>query len=37
MAKENVSQKFRMKNKDEIRHYFIKEIDQNELMRKKHK
>ena len=26
-----------MKNKDETRNYFIKEIDQNELMNKRHK
>ena len=33
MAEENISQKFRLKNIDKIRNYFIGEINQNELMR----
>ena len=37
MAKENISQEFRLKNMDETRKYLIEEIYQNELMRKKHK
>ena len=37
MVEENISQEFRLKNKEEIKNYFIKKIDQNELMRKKHK
>ena len=37
MAEENVSQEFRMKNVEQTRNYFIKEIDQNELMSNKHK
>ena len=37
MVEENISQKFRFKNIDEIRHYFLEEIMQNELMSKKHK
>ena len=37
MSEENISQEFRLKNIDETRHYFIKEINQNELMSKKHK
>ena len=37
MADKNISQEFRRKNKDETRNYFIKEIDQNELMNKRHK
>ena len=37
MRKENTSQKIRLKNVEEIRHYFNKEIDQNELMSNKHK
>ena len=32
-----MSQKFRLKNIDGTRSYFLKEIEQNELMRKKHK
>ena len=34
---QNVSQKFRLENVDETRNYFIEEINQNELMNKKHK
>ena len=37
MAEENIKQEFRLKNIDEIRNYFIKEIKQNQLMSKKHK
>ena len=37
MAEENIGQKFRVKEIDKIRNYFIKEIKQNELISKKHK
>ena len=37
MKEENISQQFRLKNIEEIKIYFIREIDQNELMTKKHK
>ena len=37
MSEENISQDFRMKNKDEKGNYLIKEINQNELISKKHK
>ena len=37
MSEENVSQEFRLKNKDETRNYLIEEINQNELMNKKPK
>ena len=37
MSGENISQEFRLKNMDKTRNYFIKEINQNELMSKKHK
>ena len=37
MVEENLSQEFRLKNIEQTRNYFIKEIDQNELMTKKHK
>ena len=30
MAEENLSQEFRLKNLEEIRNYFIKEINQND-------
>ena len=36
MAEESISQEFRLKNIDKT-NYFIEEIDQNELMAKKHK
>ena len=36
MAEENISQKFRLKNINETRNYLIEEINQNELMSKKH-
>ena len=32
-----MSQKFNLKNIDETRNYFLEEIEQNELMSKKHK
>ena len=34
MCKENISQKFILRNIDETRNYFLQEIKQNELMRK---
>ena len=34
MCKENLSQKFRLRNIYEIRNYFLEEIKQNELMTK---
>ena len=37
MTEENISQELRLKSKDDIRNYFIEEINQNELMSKKHK
>ena len=37
MAEENISQEFRLKNIVETRNYFLKEIEQNELMSKKYK
>ena len=38
MVEENKSQEFRLIKKiDETRNYFIEEIEQNELMSKKHK
>ena len=37
MSKENLSQEFRLKNVDETKNYFVEEIEQNELMCKKHK
>ena len=37
MAEENICQEFRFKNIEETRNYFIKKIDQNELMSNKHK
>ena len=37
MKEENISQQFRLKNIEEIKIYFIREIDQNELITKKHK
>ena len=37
MADENISQESILKNIDEKRNYFVKEIQQNELMSKKHK
>ena len=37
MFEENISQKFRLKKIDETRNYFIEEVNQNELMSKRHK
>ena len=37
MVEENISQEFRLKNIDETKSYFLEEIQQNELMSKKHK
>ena len=37
MPEENINQELRLKNIDEIRNYLIEEINQNELMSKKHK
>ena len=37
MTEENISQKLRLKERDETRNYFHEEIEQNELMRKKQK
>ena len=37
MVKENIDQQFRLKNIDETRNYFIEEMNQHELMSKKHK
>ena len=37
MVEENISQEFRLKNTKETRNYVIEEINQNELMSKKHK
>ena len=37
MAEENVSQEFRFKTIDETENYFLKEIERNELISKKHK
>ena len=36
MVEENISQEFRLKNIDETRNYLIEEINQNELISKKH-
>ena len=37
MIEENISQIFRLKNVDETGNYFFRELEQNELMSKKHK
>ena len=37
MIEENISQEFRLKNIDERRNYFLEEIEENELMSRKHK
>ena len=37
MVEENMVQGFRLKKVEETRNYFIKNIDQNEMMSKKHK
>ena len=36
MVEEKLMQEFRSKNKEAARKYFIKQIEQNELMSKKH-
>ena len=37
MAEKNISQEFRLKNLNETRNYLIEEINQNQLISKKHK
>ena len=37
MSEENITQEFRLKNINETRSYFIKEVNQNKSTRKKHK
>ena len=37
MSEENINQKFRLKNIDETRNYLLEEVNQNELMSRKHK
>ena len=37
MKEKNRSQEFRLKNIDETRNYFLEEIEQSELISKKHK
>ena len=37
MPKENINQEFRLKKIDQIRKYLIEEMNQDELMNKKHK
>ena len=37
MVQENISQEFRLKNIDETKNHFLEEINQNELISKKHK
>ena len=37
MVEENISQEFKLKNIDDTRNYFLKEIEQNELMSGWHK
>ena len=37
MVEENIGQEFRLKNINETRNYFYEEVNQNELMSKKHK
>ena len=37
MIEKNISQKFKLKNADEIRNYFFEDIEQNELMNRKQK
>ena len=36
IAEQNISEEFRLKNIEKTRNYFFKEIEQNELMSKKH-
>ena len=37
MGEENISQEFRLKNIDKTKNYFLEDIEQNELMSRKHK
>ena len=37
MSEKNANQKFRLQKIEEIRNYLLREINQNELMSKKHK
>ena len=37
IVEEDISQEFRLKNKDETKNYLIEEMNRNELMSKKHK
>ena len=37
MSKENITQEFRLHNIERTRNYLIEEINQNELISKKHK
>ena len=37
MFEENISREFRLKSINEARNYFLKEIEQHELVSKKHK
>ena len=37
MVEENTSQELRLKNIDETRNYFLKKIEQNEFVLRKHK
>ena len=37
MPEENINQEFRLKKVNEIKNYLTEEINQNKLMRKKHK
>ena len=37
MEEKNISQEFRLKNINKTRHYFLEEIEQNELMSRKQK
>ena len=36
MVEENIIREFRLKHTDKTRNYFLEEINQNELMSKKH-
>ena len=37
MGEENINQEFRLKNKEEIKNYFIKEINQSKMDKKQKK
>ena len=37
MSEKNINQEFRLQKLDEIKNYLLKQINQNELMSKKHK